>query len=397
MFRRRHIFTEIAWLLVAVALTAASGIAQASARPSADAGPQLHTIERLLGSGHRRRALAQMDALRGSGDLTPQETFALAWMYGRVERSGIALAMFQSLPADVPDARSHAYAIALCQFNLGKYAGAIQTLQQMQARGIADRESVHLLAVAYDQAGQPAQAYAVLRADLLRHPKDLNGYLNLIALCVNHRNNQLAAKVASRGLEELPGSYQLYSSRAAVLSLDGKQPQAVADYRAAIRLQPRRPGDYFSLALIQYHQGNYAAAMQTLGQAIHGGFADSDIHYLLAECMRAQRGPTAAALQEVTQAVRMDPQSAPALALRGQIELLQGNTAAAIRELEKARVFAPASKQVEYNLARAYQKAGRKPEAQALFQHIQKQSQDLNSSLEHKKLIQILVERPAHP
>jgi tetratricopeptide (TPR) repeat protein len=207
----------------------------------------------------------------------------------------------------------------------------------------------------------------------------------------------LAIKVATTGLKELPHSYELYSSRAAAYALQGKQPEAMADYRAAIRLQPRRADDYFSLALIQYHQGNYAAAAQTLKAPIQGGFADSDIHYLLAECMRAQHGAVDAALKEVTLALQMDPASAPALTLRGQLELQQGDVAAAVRDLTRARSIDPQSKEVAYNLARAYQKAGQRQKAQALFQQVQAESQDLNAALQQKKMVQILVERPAQP
>lgn len=402
MFRHRPTFSEAACLLLILFPVAAawsqtnapSSIAQAAPRPDE---VQMQRIDQMLRAGQRSEAMARMDALRAQGGLTPRQTFALAWLYGRLNRFQTALTMFESLPDGQPDAGDRGYAIALCQFNLRQYDAAIRTLRSMQQRGIANRDAVHLLAVAYDQTDQPAQAYDLLRADLLQHPTDLNGYLNLIALCVNHRNNELAIKVATRGLKELPNSYELYSSRAAVLDMEGRQPEAIADYRTAIRLRPQRPGDYFSLALIQYHQGGYAAASRTLNAAIQAGIADSDIHYLRAECIRAQHGSAASALQEVTEALRLDPSSAPALTLRGQLELQQDDTPAAVRDLERARTLAPQSNEVVYNLARAYQKAGRRQEAQRLFQQVQAKSQDLNTALQHKKMVQILVEKPAQP
>lgn len=419
MFRRRPTFREVVCLLLLIVLPAAgariranpsaSG-SSASARPVAD---EMQHIDALLRAGQRSEALVRMDALRARGGLTPQQTFALAWLYGRLGRFQTALTMFLSLPAGQPSAGDRDYAIALCQFNLKRYDAAIQTLRSMQQRGIAGRDAVHLLAVIYDQTGQPGQAYAVLRADLLQHPTDLNGYLNLITLCVNHHSYELALKIATRGLEKLPDSYELYSSRAAVLDMEGKRPEAMADYRAAIQRQPKRPDDYFSLALIQYHQGDYAAASRTLDTAIEAGIADSDIHYLLAECIRAQHGSIASAgasagastgasaiasaMEQVTEALLLDPSSAPALTLRGQLELQQGDTPAAIRDLERARTLAPSSNEVAYHLARAYQKAGRRQDAQRLFQKVQEKNQDLNTALQHKKMIQILVERPAEP
>lgn len=402
MSRHRLTFREAVFPLLMV-LPAAAAWSQANVPASVvQAAPraveaQLQRIDQLLRTGQRSEATVRMDALRARGGLTPRQTFALAWLYGRLSRFQTALKLFESLPEGQPRTGDRDYAIALCQFNLRQYNAAIRTLRSMQQRGVADRDAVHLLAVAYDQTNQPAQAYDILRADLLQHPTDLNGYLNLITLCVNHRNNELAIKVATRGLKQLPNSYELYSSRAAVLDMEGRQPEAIADYRTAIRLQPKRPDDYFSLALIQYHQGDYAAASRTLNTAIQADIADSDIHYLLAECIHAQHGSAASALQEVTEALRLDPSSAPALTLRGQLELQQDDTQFAIRDLERARTLAPQSNEVAYNLARAYQKAGRRQEARHLFQQVQTKSQDLNTSLQHKKMIQILVENPAQP
>lgn len=401
MSRPARIFSKFAFLVLAGLLVSMPGAGQSAPQPFGSAparvSGQVQAINRFLRSGQRAEALQRMDALRRDDGLTPRQRFALAWLYGRLKEFKTALTILQSLPAQQPDARERSYAIALCQFNLKQYDAAIQTLRGMQAQGIADQDAVQLLAVSYDRAGQPGQAYSTLRAELLQHPGDLNGYLNLITLCVNHHNNDLAIKVATTGLKELPHSFELYSSRAAAYALQGKQPEAMADYRAAIRLQPRRADDYFSLALIQYHQGNYAAAAQTLTTPIQGGFADSDIHYLLAECMRAQHAPVDAALKEVTLALQMDAASAPALTLRGQLELQQGDAAAAVRDLTHARAIDPQSKEVAYNLARAYQKAGQRQKAQALFQQVQAESQDLNAALQQKKMVQILVERPAQP
>lgn len=401
MSRQARTFSKFAGTVLAALLASALAVGQSASRSPASVPTgvtgQMQTINGLLRSGQRAEALTRMDALRTERGLTPRQRFALAWLYGRLNEFKTALTILQSLPAQQPNPRERSYAIALCQFNLKQYDAAIQTLRGMQAQGIADQDAIQLLAVSYDQAGQPGQAYSVLRTELLQHPGDLNGYLNLITLCVNHHNNELAIKVATTGLNELPNSFELYSSRAAALSLQGKQTEAIADYRAAIRLQPRRADDYFSLALIQYHQGAYAATAQTLKTAIDGGFADSDVHYLLAECIRAQHGPIDAARKEVTLALQMDAASAPALTLRGQLELQQGDTAAAVRDLTQARAIDPQSKEVAYNLARAYQKAGQRQKAQALFQQVQAESRDLNAALQQKKMVQILVERPAKP
>ncbi|MGA2870655.1 MAG: hypothetical protein ABSF34_16020, partial [Verrucomicrobiota bacterium] len=92
----------------------------------------------------------------------PLERFNIGWLYGRAHDSPDALRLFHSVQADVPDRLTHAYAIALADFEQGEFQASIDTLAALRAQGIFDAKCADLLGVSYSKLDRYQDAYAVM-------------------------------------------------------------------------------------------------------------------------------------------------------------------------------------------------------------------------------------------
>lgn len=358
-----------------------------------DALAKLREAESLLREGRRAEAVQVLDALNQARSLPPVAAFQMGWLYGKARNYQAALAVFDSLPPDVPDPLTHQYGIALSYFNLERYHKTIQILENAKQQGLTDAKSTNLLGVAYAKAGEAEKAYNNLRDGISADPSDLLGYLNLVTVCVDYQNLSLAETIASRGVKAFSDSPKMYFRRGAVRLLAGKPEYARSDFEAARRLAPQDPEIAFFLALSDYQRGRYGDAISTLETAIQQGVSDADIHYLLAEALLGNGpGRPARVMAELDRALRIDPNLVSALAFRAKLHLQAGNLRKAVLDLERARTVEPSSRQVLYSLARAYEKMGRHAEARALFASVQEDSRNSVEARAAKKMEKILVE-----
>lgn len=341
----------------------------------------------LLRAGKRADALKKLQELRRIPALPPVARFQLGWLYGQAREYGAALEIFQSLPEDVPDPLTHGYAVALTYFNMSRYDRTVQVLSDLKAKGYTDAKSANLLGVAYAKAGESRKAYDALREGVLESPSDQDGYLNLITLCVDNNDLRLADTIAARGVEAFPQSARLRATRGAVDLIRGRIDSARPNFRSALELAPKDQEAYFFLALCDYQEGRYTEAAQVLQKPVDEGFADSDIHYLMAECLlRSSPSSTAAVRKQLDRALALDATSVSARTLRAKLALEAGKPDEAAADLEKARAVEPESRTVLYNLGRAYRMLGRQEEARALFQKVQQDSQATAADMGKKRL-----------
>ena len=310
-------------------------------------------------------------------DRKPLDTFQLAWLYGRARRFENALKLFEAVPHDVPDPATHDYAVALSKFELAQYQGAIDVLQPYQVSGKADDKSMNLLAVSYSKMGLYRNAYDLLSEETHRNPADLTTYLNLVTVCAESGDMAKAAQVATQANRLFPDSPDVAIVLGAAETMLGHLDQAYADFSAGARLAPSRADARFFLALVDYKQGKYSDAVAVLQRALKDGVIDSDLHYLMAECLLKQDPANVEkALKELDYAVDLNAKSVAARVLRGKLLLESGRPKQAVADLELARQQDPQSRAALYNLARAYQAGGRTTEARALFRQLRSQSPD---------------------
>ena len=213
-------------------------------------------------------------------------------------------------------------------------------------------------------------------------------------MCAEGGDFKAAATAASETAKLFPTSADAIVARGAAEALLGQLGAAYDDFSRAAELDPSRADIRFFVALMDYDMGKFADAAQVLNEAIKGGVDDSDLHYLLAECLlKADNGNTNAALAELNRAVWMNAQSISARTLRGRLLLEAGHVEQALSDLEFASKHDPESRSAAYNLARAYRAAGRDADAKAIFQKFREQPASTLSETGDRRLNGALSEK----
>lgn len=378
--------------LVLPALAQSSGQADKSA---CDVQSSLRHVDELLRQHQQPQAKLLLERLHECAHLSPIETFSIGWAYGKIHDFKVALSLFATVDADVPDLQTHAYAVALGEVQLGNYSSAIKVLRSVHEKQSLNADCANLLAVSYAKLGQYQDAYGILREQLQEHPRDLYSYLNLITLLSDAGQFAEAQKVATEGVAVFPHNAEVLIVRGATETLLGQLHEARTDFSSAVTIAPAKADPRFFLALTDYRLNNSAAAAADLRNAMRAGVNSSDLEYLLAECMvKLEPTKSTEAIAELNKAIQLDGDSVPARTLRGKLLLEQGAPQKAIADLEIAHRTDPAMRSAAYNLARAYFAVGKRKEAQALYQQLQMQTTDTVTELSDQRIKQILSGNP---
>jgi tetratricopeptide (TPR) repeat protein len=295
------------------------------------------------------------------------------------------------VPSDVPDRATHQYAIALSEFELGNYQGAVDALKDLRAEGLLNASGTTLLGVSYSKLGLYKDAYPILVEELRQNPGDLFAYLNLVTLLTDTGNFKNAAEVAGQAVVAFPQNPDVLVVHGAVNVLLGNMEESHSDFAKAISIAPQKPDARFLLALSDYKQGNYTNAIAELKAALGLGIKDPDLHYLLAECLlKVDPGKTPDALAELDRAIELNSKSVSARTLRGKLLLESGKPKEAAQDLELAHRIDPTSRSALYNLARVDTALGKTEEAKALFKQMNSQPTDSLGELSSQRVKKVL-------
>jgi tetratricopeptide (TPR) repeat protein len=342
-----------------------------------------------------------LHGLESCPHLSPLQRFNVGWLYGKAHDSVDALKSFKSVQADVPDRLTHGYAIALAHFELGEYEPSIETLTVLQSKGIFDAKCADLLGVSYSKLGKYQESYRVMVENLQQNPSNPYAYFNLVTLFVDTGELDKATQVADKAVAAFPRDPEALSMRGSIELSQSKLEDAYRDFALAAQLSPGAPDPPFFMALADYRQSKFDEAVKVLTAAIASGIADSDLHYLLAECLiRVDPSDQTTVLSHLDQAIQLNPNSVSARVLRGERLLESGRPQDALVDLEIARTLEPNvrrdARNATYLLARAYVAVGKREEAEALFAQLSPQfSSDKDDAL--NQLSQRKVRATLHP
>lgn len=387
-------FTVILWLTLFPAPL------QAQQERACEPNTTFARVGSLLQRREDQAAKRLLRALEPCTHLSPVQQFNIGWLYGKAHDPSDAFRVFESVKSDVPDRLTHAYAVALAFFELDHYQAAVDTLTTLRSAGNFDAKCADLLAVSYSKLDRYQDAYAVLAENIRQNPSDPYGYLNLITLFVDTSEMNKAAVVANNAVAAFPQSGEVLCMRGSIELFQGHSDDAYRDFAAAAELATQAPDPPFFMALVDYRQRKYDAAEQVLRNAIASGIVDSDLHYLLAECLLRHGPPnTADALLELNRAIRLNPNSVSARVLRGSTLLEVGRPQDALADLKIARNLDPIvqrdTRNTTYLLGRAYMAMGKREEARALFAQLGQQFSSNTDTLD--QLSQQKLKAALHP
>jgi tetratricopeptide (TPR) repeat protein len=358
------------WLLLALP---AASIAQ-SAKLNCDVLRTAHAAETLAKQHQEAKAIASLHELERCSTLSEIDRFHIGSLYGKLHDFNDALAAFARLNVNMPSPQAHAYVVALSQLQKGDPAAAVATLTNLTATTALDGDSINLLAVSYAKQGQYQFAYDLLHNRLRGAPKDINAYLNLITLLSDAGQFAQAKQIAQECVAAFPEQSDPLIELGAVETLLGELNDAGKTFREAIRVAPMQSDPRFFLALTEYRLNDFARSKADIQEAAQKGIVNADLLYLLAESsVKLEPGKSEGALRELNKAIVLNPESVPALTLRGKIFLEQGHLERAQADLEVAHSLDPKMRSATYNLSRVYFSAGKRDKAQMLYRQMSAQ------------------------
>lgn len=195
-------------------------------------------------------------------------------------------------------------------------------------------------------------------------------------------SNDLARKAFAK-LGDLPPSAELHALQAEIMSTHDQHAEAVKQWREAEKLAPGDARIEKSIAVELYQARDYASAIPALQALARRGRDDEAVLLALGDSYLRLEQPEKA-VEPLEKALAFDPKLGPAHASLGLALMRLNRAAAAVPHLEAALAIDDDGS-LHYQLARAYQAAGKSEQSQAMmkdYQEIQKRSEAQKQELE---------------
>lgn len=264
----------------------------------------------------------------------------------------------------------------------GRTKQVIAILENRIAGGGSDAQTYVLLGDAYDREELLRKAWSAYSEAIAHSPGAEENYLALAAFSIEHRNAALARDVLSRGLDRLPGSAKLTLETGLVWALQGDFDRARTAFDKASLLDPYWSLPLLALGITDLQTGNADQAANVFRRAKQVAPNDYRCYYFHALALnRSQASQSdstrSQAIDELRQAVKLDPSHVQPRVALAQNQLSAGQTAEAEAQLREAIRLDPAEPTALYKLALLCRREGKKEEADRLltaFQSLKKKA-----------------------
>lgn len=362
--------------VVSIAVLAVASAAGAAARPQAAPAPQAtprRAPTQAASAGFERLAKAAEEArvaerLAEAARLY-EEALALrpSWTEGRwylatilysLERFEPARDAFRQVVAAAPDdGRSWAFK-GLCEFELRSYDRALSDLQRAQRVGIPGKELYHVatyhLGILLTRHEQFEESLEFL-SRLAREGNESTSLAEALGLSV--------LRLPFLPSELLPQKREmvLMAGRATIHWANGRRAPARAGYEELLLRYPEAPNAHYAFGVFLLKEDADQALEQFRAELRLQPFhVESMLQIALEKNLRAEHEEALALAQK---AVELAPQNAAGRNILGRTLLNRDDVPGAIQHLEVGVQIAPFSKEMRFELARAYTRAGRKEDA----------------------------------
>ena len=198
----------------------------------------------------------------------------------------------------------------------------------------------------------------VLQHDFPRDPE--------VLYAAAHALSDLSLRASKDLVREAPFSYQVYLLNAEALETQGKTAEAATEYRRIIAMNPLLPGMHARLGRVllsgQPTPEAVAEAKKNFEEELAIDPNNAAVEYVLGELSKDENN-LPASVQHYARAIKINPGFTEAYLGLGSALVAQQQFAEAIPPLEKYEKLAPDSPSGHYQLALAYNGAGRKDDA----------------------------------
>jgi tetratricopeptide (TPR) repeat protein len=315
-----------------------------------------------------------------------------------------ALEAFSRASSSAVDNRQAIQARAIVHLQMGDAAAAVSLLRALALRDPADSLTRRLLARALTANGQPEQGVRELEEAHDRAPDDLEVTFALAAGYLRIGQPDAAARLFAQVLEgrPIPQTHILIGRAYEDL---GELERAEAEYRAALRQDPKVRRAHYSLGLLLLRgavRSRFDAAAAEFEAEAKLAPDDPIVNLELGAILVETRRPEEA-LPPLELVARETEPRARTYYYLGRAQLALDRTPEAVTSLKKALALAQeqgandeALRLIHNQLGRALQRAGQREEAVAHFDESQRLSAK-GSAEERENLERYLAEGPARP
>ena len=295
----------------------------------------------------------------------------------QLNRSDEALLAFQRITQLKPQDPDALYYLGLAQYGAHHYKDAIRTLGPLVDVASEKQKvaALNLIAAVYEENQQTPQAVAALQKAIALTPTNIDNYLDLATLSLNHGAFKLGVEVLNAGLRTVPDSVALYLERGVIEVQMGQYDEANADFRKVAALNPLENYSSVALGISLLQENKFDESLTVVKQRLEKAPDDATLNYLYAELLiRKGVQPGTAEFQSAKiaaeRAVRTKPDFVPAVDVLTELYLRSGESTLAEETARKALKSDPDDQSALYNLIACVRQKGDRAELTQLVQKL---------------------------
>jgi Flp pilus assembly protein TadD len=238
-----------------------------------------------------------------------------------------------------PESVQFKYNLAVAELKNHQPEQAVDVLSPLSS--VKDADLLNLLALAYEQAKQPDDAFRVLEAAIEINPQDETNYLDLAILCLEHNQEQRSVLATTAGIARIPKASSLFLIRGVAYAQLAKYDKAESDFMTAAELDPNQPHSTIAMSLLYSDRNELDKEKALLTLQLSVTPNDAVTNYMLADLLiRSGALPHQPdfdrALMHLRKSLSAKPDSAEAQILMAKLLTQNGNYAEALSHIEVA-------------------------------------------------------------
>jgi len=300
-----------------------------------------------------------------------------------------AIPYLQVIRQQFPDSYEIGFDLMLIELAAKHYTQAIDTGNDLIARGHETSELNNILGEAFADNHEPGRALDAYRRAITLNPADEENYLDLASLCIDQRSLQSGMIVVQAGLGSHPKSERLLFMRGLLYALQDEYELAEKDFRLSTELAPEKNLGAIGLGASYIETGHDGQAIEVLHQRLRENPNDASLLYLLGEALiRSGATPGSAGYSEAESAVEKSTRLNPDLCLPhislGSIYLDEDRNKEAAEQFEQARAIDPSERSAYSHLAVAYRRLGEQDKSRQVLAALKDLIQEERQSTHEK-------------
>ncbi len=358
-------------ICLTLAITLVLAAAHSTEQPAGDAASQRQTALTLEQQGKNAEAEAAWRLYMKAHPSNPEPYAHLGLLEARQEHYAEAAPLYRKALALDPAIPGLQLDLGLALFKGGEMKQAIvefKSLLKSQKPASAEGQRLTILiGLAYYGLAEYAEAVPYLQQAAARDTRNLSLRLTLAHSCLWSGQYKCVVNTSHEILSLAPDSAEADMLVGEALDEMKDRNGAIAQFRAALKVNPKTPDAHFSLGYVLWILKQYPEAASEFQAELDNNPDHAQAMTYLAD-VDLQLGHSEAALPLLEKAIKLDPELELTHLDLGIIYAAAGRQDDALREMKEAERLAPQEVDVHWRLGRLYRAMGRKDEAKAEFE-----------------------------